>query len=62
VRRAYAELQGGHGGRGTVLLAPLAASFDQYRDYAHRGAVFRSAVAALATEASAEGVAWTPSS
>jgi UDP-N-acetylmuramoylalanine--D-glutamate ligase len=62
VRRAYAELQGGHGGRGTVLLAPLAASFDQYRDYAHRGAVFRSAVVALATEASAEGVAWTPSS
>ncbi len=63
VRRAYAELKGAHGGRGTVLLAPLAASFDQYRDYAHRGAVFRAATAALGAEvAAAEGVAWTPSS
>lgn len=63
VRRAYAELQGAHGGRGTVLLAPLAASFDQFRDYAHRGAVFRSAVAALAVAVAAEGGApWTPSS
>jgi len=63
VRRAYAELRDAHDGRGTVLLAPLAASFDQYRDYAHRGAVFRSAVAALAAEVAAEeGTPWTPSS
>lgn len=63
VRRAYAELRDAHGGRGTVLLAPLAASFDQYRDYAHRGAAFRAAAAALAAEVAAEeGVAWTPSS
>jgi UDP-N-acetylmuramoylalanine--D-glutamate ligase len=63
VRRGYEALRDGHGGRGTVLLAPLAASFDQYRDYAHRGALFRTAVAALAGEvAAAEGVAWTPSS
>ena len=46
-----------------MLLAPLAASFDQYRDYAHRGAVFRSAVAALAAQVAAEeGAPWTPSS
>ena len=68
VRRAYAELRDLHGGHGTVLLAPLAASFDQFRDYAHRGAEFRMAVAALAAEVTAEaeigsekGVAWTPS-
>ena len=37
-------------GGGTVLLAPLAASFDQFRDYADRGAAFRSAVGALLQE------------
>ena len=31
-----------------VLLSPAAASFDQFRDYEHRGAVFRSLVEALA--------------
>ena len=31
-----------------VLLSPAAASFDQFRDYEHRGAVFRAAVEALA--------------
>jgi UDP-N-acetylmuramoylalanine--D-glutamate ligase len=31
----------------TVLLAPAAASFDMFRDYAHRGAAFAAAVAAL---------------
>lgn len=32
----------------TVLLSPAAASFDQFRDYEHRGAAFRAAVEALA--------------
>ena len=31
-----------------VLLSPAAASFDQFRDYEHRGAAFRAAVEALA--------------
>lgn len=40
---------------GTVLLAPLAASFDQFRDYRQRAEAFRSVVRA-------EEVAWTLSS
>lgn len=39
--------------RGSVLLAPLAASFDQFRDYKERSRVFREAV---------REVLWTPSS
>ncbi|WP_405417963.1 hypothetical protein [Pseudonocardia alni] len=31
-----------------VLLAPAAASMDQFRDYAHRGDAFAAAVAGLA--------------
>ena len=54
VRTAVEHLRQEHHGRGTVLLAPLASSFDQFRDYAHRSQAFRSAVA--------EGVAWTASS
>jgi UDP-N-acetylmuramoylalanine--D-glutamate ligase len=63
VRRGWRELRDRHGGRGAVLLAPLAASFDQFRDYAERAAAFRAAVAELAGDAAAdEGVTWTPSS
>ncbi len=46
VDEALAYLASEHGGRGNVLLAPLAASFDQFADYADRGAAFREAVAA----------------
>ncbi|UCH24617.1 MAG: UDP-N-acetylmuramoyl-L-alanine--D-glutamate ligase [Trueperaceae bacterium] len=44
VTAATSHLQNHHKGRGTVLLAPLAASFDQFNDYAHRAAVFRQTV------------------
>ncbi|MBI2132150.1 MAG: UDP-N-acetylmuramoyl-L-alanine--D-glutamate ligase, partial [Candidatus Tectomicrobia bacterium] len=35
----------------TVLFSPACASFDQFRDYAHRGEVFRETVRALEKEA-----------
>ena len=38
-----------------VLLAPAAASMDQFRDYAHRGDAFAAAVAGLGTECSGSG-------
>ncbi|MBB3694435.1 UDP-N-acetylmuramoyl-L-alanine--D-glutamate ligase [Sphingomonas sp. BK580] len=44
VRIAAAEARRGE----VVLLSPAAASFDQFRDYEHRGTVFRAAVEALA--------------
>jgi UDP-N-acetylmuramoylalanine--D-glutamate ligase len=44
VAAAVEHLREHHRGRGTVLLAPLAASFDQFVDYAERGAVFRAVV------------------
>ncbi len=42
--------------RGSILLAPLATSFDQFRDYRERAEAFREVVFALG------GEAWTPSS
>lgn len=57
VRRAIEHLQVRHGGRGSVLLAPLAASFDQFRDYAERGRAFREVVDEIGREP-----AWTASS
>lgn len=45
--RAGWEALGGAGGAGTVLLAPVGTSFDQFRDYQQRGASFRRAVQAL---------------
>ncbi len=48
VRRAARKMT-----RGSVLLAPLAASFDQFQDYKERSRVFREAV---------REVLWTPSS
>ena len=41
---------------GSVLLAPLAASFDQFSDYRERGAAFRRVVKNVEA---AQGVAWT---
>ncbi len=49
---------------GTVLLAPLAASFDQFRDYRARAEAFRRAVGVLEAHAPSgwgEGRAWTVS-
>ena len=43
VQAAAANAQSGE----VVLLSPAAASFDQFRDYEHRGAAFRAAVEAL---------------
>ncbi len=45
VDRALAFLRQEHGGVGHVLLAPLAASFDQFADYEERARAFRTAVA-----------------
>jgi UDP-N-acetylmuramoylalanine--D-glutamate ligase len=39
---------------GSVLLAPLGTSFDQFKDYKARGAAFSAAARALATEYAAE--------
>ena len=44
VKQAAANAQRGE----VVLLSPAAASFDQFRDYEHRGQVFRELVEALA--------------
>src|SRR5690606_24298491 len=40
VTQAVAFLERQHGGHGVVLLSPLAASFDQFKDYADRARVF----------------------
>jgi UDP-N-acetylmuramoylalanine-D-glutamate ligase len=43
-----------------VLFSPLAASFDQFRDYAERARVFREVVASLgALRENEEAPAWT---
>jgi UDP-N-acetylmuramoylalanine--D-glutamate ligase len=41
---AIKHLESNHAGQGSVLFAPLAASFDQYKDYKERAAVFRQVV------------------
>lgn len=49
VEQAVAFLEAEHGGTGTVLLSPLAASFDQFADYKDRARVFREVAGTLAT-------------
>ena len=44
IRKAHATAQPG----GVVLLAPACASFDQFKNYEHRGKVFKEIVAGLA--------------
>ncbi len=51
LRRAYRVAQPGD----TVLLSPACASFDQFRDYAHRGEAFRHAFARLSQLSPGEG-------
>ncbi|GGI90707.1 UDP-N-acetylmuramoylalanine--D-glutamate ligase [Deinococcus wulumuqiensis] len=53
--RAGWEALGGAGGAGTVLLAPVGTSFDQFRDYQQRGESFRRAVQALLAGAPGDG-------
>jgi UDP-N-acetylmuramoylalanine--D-glutamate ligase len=45
IRKANATAQAGD----VVLLAPACASFDQFKNYEHRGKIFKDIVAALAT-------------
>jgi UDP-N-acetylmuramoylalanine--D-glutamate ligase len=45
IRKAHATAQPGD----VVLLAPACASFDQFKNYEHRGKMFKEIVAALAT-------------
>ncbi|MCH2667864.1 MAG: UDP-N-acetylmuramoyl-L-alanine--D-glutamate ligase [Deinococcales bacterium] len=40
LKRGLRHLEQNENGEGTVLLAPMASSFDQFRDYKHRGSVF----------------------
>jgi len=50
IRRAAAAAESGD----IVLLAPACASFDQFRNYEHRGKVFKQVVRSLVAEAEAE--------
>jgi len=50
IRRAAAAAESGD----IVLLAPACASFDQFRNYEHRGKVFKEVVRSLVAEAQAE--------
>ncbi|MBW7916166.1 MAG: UDP-N-acetylmuramoyl-L-alanine--D-glutamate ligase [Trueperaceae bacterium] len=55
VGAAVAHLRANRGGAGRVLLAPLAASFDQFVDYVDRAAAYREAVARLGATGERDG-------
>ena len=54
-----------HGGKGTILLAPMAASFDQYKDYKERALIFREVARSLmsvpSSASESKDKAWIPS-
>ncbi len=52
---AVARAHGAAGRDGVVLLSPGCASFDMFRDYEHRGEVFKELVAQLAARLAAAG-------
>jgi UDP-N-acetylmuramoylalanine--D-glutamate ligase len=57
MRAALRDAAAGNADDPVVLLSPAAASFDQFRDFEHRGAEFKRVAALLAEEARLKGAA-----
>jgi UDP-N-acetylmuramoylalanine--D-glutamate ligase len=56
MRQAHKDAETDHGD-GVVLLSPACASFDQFRDFEHRGDEFKRIFKLLADEARLKGAA-----